>query len=79
MTNVAKPIKPKFITPPTNASIIRSQQQPKQYKPTLKPTIKEATKLPFQSFKKNKSGCLHLCKQAFLDQKIDKWLQEKVK
>jgi len=55
MTNVAKPIKPKFITPPTNASIIRSQQQPKQYKPTLKPTIKEAIKLPFQSFKKNKS------------------------
>lgn len=27
---------------------------------------KEATKLPVQSFKKNKSGCLHLCKQAFL-------------
>ena len=42
-----------------------AQQQPKQYKPTLKPTKKEATKLPFQSFKKNKSGCLHLCKQAF--------------
>ena len=56
MTSVANPIKPKFITPPTNASIISNQQHPKQKNPTFNPTKNEVFILPFQSFKKIKVG-----------------------
>ena len=71
ITSVTRAINPIFMTPPTKARSIKSQQQPKQKIPIFNPTKNVSIILPLHPLKKKLRGCRHRCRQAFF--KLENW------